>query len=127
MDSDYSHTAFGRMWGFCRFKLMLLSRWLSQPKQQRSKVLNGASFQKQLARSNAFPWSLATGFDSKFPTTKGAIAPTWAGNLFQGYADRLADLAQKDVDVQLQFLEMAHMLKPPSSLLNPRLMLKALF
>lgn len=106
---------------------MLLSHWLSHPKQQRSQVLNGASFQKQLAQSNAFSWSLATGFDSKFPTTKGAIAPTWAGNLFQGYADRLAALAQKDVEVHLQFLEMAHMLKPPSSLLNPRLILKALF
>ncbi len=106
---------------------VLLSCWLSQPHQQRSKVLNGTSFQKQLAHSNAFPWSLATGFDSKFPTTKGAIAPNWAGNLFQGYAERLAALAQKDVDVHLQFLEMAHMLKPPSSLLNPRLMLKALF
>ncbi|MBW4524747.1 MAG: monooxygenase [Phormidium tanganyikae FI6-MK23] len=106
---------------------ILLSRWLSQPKQQRSKVLNGANFQKQLAQSNAFPWSLATGFDSKFPTTKGAIAPNWAGKLFQGYADRLVALSQKDVDVHLQFLAMAHMLKSPTSLLNPRLMLKALF
>ncbi|MBW4440676.1 MAG: monooxygenase [Plectolyngbya sp. WJT66-NPBG17] len=106
---------------------VLLSRWLSQPKQQRSKVLNGANFQKQLAQSNAFPWSLATGFDSKFPTTKGAIAPNWAGKLFQGYADRLVALSQKDVDVHLQFLAMAHMLKSPTSLLNPRLMLKALF
>lgn len=105
---------------------MLLSSWLAQPKQQRSKVLNGTSFQKQLAQSNTFPWSLATGFDSKFPTTKGAIAPNWAANLFQGYADRLAALAQKDADVHLQFLEMTHMLKPPSSLLNPQLVLKAL-
>ena len=106
---------------------VLLSCWLAHPQQQRSKVLNGTSFQKQLARSNAFAWSLATGFDSKFPTTKGAIAPNWAGQLFQGYADRLVARAQKDADVHLQFLEMAHMLKPPSSLLNPRLILKALF
>jgi 2-polyprenyl-6-methoxyphenol hydroxylase-like FAD-dependent oxidoreductase len=106
---------------------VLLSRWLVQSRQQRSKVMNGTSFQKQLARSNTFAWSLATGFDSKFPTTKGAIAPNWAGSLFQGYTEQLVTLAQKDAAVHLQFLEMAHMLKPPSSLLNPRLMLKALF
>ncbi|MBW4539460.1 MAG: monooxygenase [Myxacorys chilensis ATA2-1-KO14] len=106
---------------------LILRRWLSQPQQRRSLTFNGASFQKQLARSNAFPWSLATGFDSKVPTTKGAVAQSWAGNLFQGYADRLTDRAQKDVEVHLQFLEMAHMLKPPSTLLHPRLLLKALF
>lgn len=105
---------------------MLLSRWLSQQARTRKTVLNGTSFQKQLARSNAFPWSLATGFDSKFPTTKGAIAPSRMATLFQGYADRLVELAQKDIDVHLQFLKMAHMLNPPSSLLDPRLMLKAL-
>lgn len=105
---------------------MLLSDWLSQPQQQQSQVLNGTSFQKQLTQSNQFAWSLATGFDSKFPTTKGAIAPSWAEPSFQGYADRLVALAQKDVDVHLQFLEMAHMLKPASSLIHPRLMIRAL-
>lgn len=105
---------------------MLLSCWLGQPQQRQAKVLNGSSFQKRLARSNAFPWSLATGSDSKFPTTKGAIAPNWADQLFQGYTERLVNLAQKNVGVHLQFLEVAHMLKSPSSLLNPRLMLKAL-
>lgn len=105
---------------------LILRRWL-QHQQRRALTFKGASFQKRLARSNAFPWSLATGFDSKFPTTKGAVARNWAGNLFQVYADRLVARAQKDVDVHLKFLEMAHMLKPPSVLLDPRLMLKALF
>lgn len=102
---------------------LVLRRWLEQSRT----TLNNAKFQKQLARSNAFPWSLATGFDSKFPTTKGAIPPSRAGKLFQSYADRLVVLAQKDVEVHLQFLQMAHMLKSPGILLHPRLMLKALF
>jgi 2-polyprenyl-6-methoxyphenol hydroxylase-like FAD-dependent oxidoreductase len=106
---------------------VLLSRWLVEPSTAQAKVLNGGKFQKQLAQSNAFPWSLATGLDSKFPTTKGAIATSWAGNLFQKYGDRLAALAEKDRDVHLQLLEMAHMIKPPSSLLSPRLILRALF
>ncbi|BAU10422.1 monooxygenase [Leptolyngbya sp. NIES-3755] len=83
-------------------------------------------FQKQLARNNAFSWSLATGFDSKFPTTKGAIAPNRMSKVFQAYADRLMICAQKDVSVHLEFLQMAHMLKSPSVLLNPRLVMKAL-
>jgi 2-polyprenyl-6-methoxyphenol hydroxylase-like FAD-dependent oxidoreductase len=109
---------------------LILRRWLVQPQQRRSHTFNGTSFQKQLARSNAFPWSLSTRADSKFPTTKGAkgaIAQNWAGKLFHGYIERLITRAQKDVDVHLRFLEMAHMLKPPSVLFHPRLILKALF
>lgn len=104
---------------------LVLRRWLAQARSRKA-ALNGTSFQKQLARSNAFPWSLATGFDSKFPTTKGATTPGWTGNLFQAYADRLITVAQKDVEVHLQFLQVAHMMKSPSVLLHPRLILGAL-
>ncbi|MBD1844895.1 monooxygenase [Cyanobacteria bacterium FACHB-63] len=102
---------------------LVLRRWLQQ---SRNSTFNGMSFQKQLAQSNAFPWSIATSSDSKFPTTKGAIPPTWAGKLFQAYGDRLAVRAQNDVDLHLQFLQIGHMLKSPSLLFHPRLMLKAL-
>jgi 2-polyprenyl-6-methoxyphenol hydroxylase-like FAD-dependent oxidoreductase len=105
---------------------LLLRDWLARPHSQQLSP-NGVSFQKQLAHSNAFPWSLATGFDSQFPTTKGAVSPTWAGKLFQGYAERLAARAHTDPDLHLWFLEMAHVLKPPSILLHPRVILKALF
>jgi 2-polyprenyl-6-methoxyphenol hydroxylase-like FAD-dependent oxidoreductase len=98
---------------------LVLQKWLAKSRK--------ANFQKQLAQSNAFPWSLATGFDSKFPTTRGAIEPNQAAKLFQAYADRLIEIAQNDVEVHLQFLQMAHMLKPPSILFHPKLILKALF
>jgi 2-polyprenyl-6-methoxyphenol hydroxylase-like FAD-dependent oxidoreductase len=106
---------------------LILRRWLTQPQQRQPLTFKGGSFQRQLARSNAFPWSLATGFDSQFPTTKGAVAPNWAGKLFQIYTNRLVSRAHKDVDVHLQFLAMAQMLEPPVILLHPRLILKALF
>ena len=103
---------------------MLLKDWLTgQPKQS---VLNGASFQKQLSRSNAFPWSLATGFDSRFPSTKGAIPSSWITKLFQGYANRLARRSNTDAALHLRFLEMAHMVKPPSRLFHPQIIAKAL-
>ena len=100
---------------------LVLRRWLAQ-----SRTLNSQDFQKQLARNNAFPWSLATGFDSKFPSTKGAIAPNQMSKLFQAYTDRLIVCAQQDVTVHLEFLQMAHMLKSPSVLFSPRLVMKVL-
>ncbi|MCU0569308.1 MAG: monooxygenase [Oculatellaceae cyanobacterium Prado106] len=116
---------------------LVLQRWLQQPQQRRSlslkdaslkgASLKGASFQKQLAQSNAFPWAMATGFDSKFVTTKGAISPNWVAKLFQGYTGRLSERALHDRELQLQFIEMAHMLKPPSVLFHPRLVWRALF
>ncbi|MEP0916436.1 monooxygenase [Leptolyngbya sp. DQ-M1] len=102
---------------------LVLRRWLQR---SRNSTFKGMSFQKQLARSNAFPWSIATGSDSKFSTTKGAIPPSWAGELFQAYADRLAVRAQNDVDLHLQFLQIGHMLKSPGLLFHPQLILKAL-
>lgn len=98
---------------------LVLQQWLAKSQKP--------NFQKQLARSNAFAWSLATGSDSKFPTTKGAIAPKSGAKLFQVYLDRLMATAQKDVEVHLAFLQMAHMLKPPSIVFHPKLVLKTLF
>ncbi|MBD2018579.1 monooxygenase [Leptolyngbya sp. FACHB-36] len=107
---------------------IVLRDWLvDRQKRRQQPSLNGASFQKRLARSNALPWSLATGFDSQFPTTKGAVSPKGIGKLFQGYANRLAERAHNDPDLHLQFIEMAHLMKPPTILLSPRVMLKALF
>jgi hypothetical protein len=91
---------------------LLLRDWLTRPSSQQQ-FPNGASFQKQLARSNAFPWSLATGLDSRFPTTQGTISPNWVSKLFRGYTERLAAHAHKDADLHLWFMEMAHMMKPP--------------
>jgi 2-polyprenyl-6-methoxyphenol hydroxylase-like FAD-dependent oxidoreductase len=98
---------------------LVLQQWLAKSQKP--------NFQKQLARSNAFAWSLATASDSKFPTTKGAIASKQGARLFQIYLDRLMAAAQKDVEIHLAFLQMAHMLKPPSILFHPKLMLKVLF
>lgn len=105
---------------------LVLRDWLVQPQQRKSPSFKGASFQKQLAHSNAFSWALATGFDSKFPTTRGTIPSNWIERLFQRYTDRLVDRALTDVEVHLKFLEVAHMLKPPSGLFAPQLLLKAL-
>lgn len=106
---------------------MALREWLAdQPQLRQAGSLRGSSFQKRLARSIAFPWSLASGFDSQFLTTRGAIKPNWLQRLFQGYVNRLVVRAQTDSDLHLKFMGMAHMLHPPTILLNPQVILKAL-
>jgi 2-polyprenyl-6-methoxyphenol hydroxylase-like FAD-dependent oxidoreductase len=105
---------------------LLLKDWLACSRKKQ-RLPNGTSFQKQLRNSHSFPWSLATGFDSRFSTTKGAISPNWASKLFQGYASRLTLRSCTDAQLHLRFLEMAHMMKPPSILFHPQVIWKALF
>ena len=104
---------------------LILRDWLAEGAQAGQPLPNGASFQKQLARSNAFPWGLATGFDSRFLTTEGSVSSNWVDKLLQGYMERLAVRAHQDADLHLKFIEMAHMMKPPSILFHPKVILKA--
>lgn len=104
-----------------------LRDWLADQSQpRRTGSLKGSSFQKRLARNIMLPWSLAVGFDSRFPTTKGAVKPNWLQQLFQGYINRLVEQSRTDPELHLKFISMAHMLHPPSILLSPQVLLKAL-
>lgn len=106
---------------------IVLQEWLAQPQQLGDlNAFQGARFQQQLARSNALPWSLATGIDGQFPTTKGAKSPSWMDRVFQQYNKRLMLRAHTDPELQLQFLKVAQMLESPAKLVHPRTLLKAL-
>lgn len=106
---------------------IVLQEWLTQPQQTSNRsAFQGAKFQQQLARSNALPWSLATGLDGQFPTTKGAKSPSRLERVFQQYTKRLMLRAHTDPELQLQFLKVAQMLESPAKLLHPRTLLKAL-
>ena len=107
---------------------IVLQEWLSRTQRlSDSNAFQGAKFQQQLARSNALPWSLATGLDGQFPTTKGAKSSSWMDRVFQQYTKRLMLRAHTDPELQLQFLKVAQMLESPANLLHPRTLLKALF
>ncbi|MEM9976164.1 MAG: monooxygenase [Cyanobacteria bacterium P01_D01_bin.2] len=109
---------------------LVLQHWLAQV-QACQEELDGTTFQKQLAHSNASPWSLATMRDSGFTFTQGAIESKGLskvlGKVLLGYVERLLKQTQQDGEMHLRMMEMAHLLRSPVSLFHPQIVSKVLF
>jgi 2-polyprenyl-6-methoxyphenol hydroxylase-like FAD-dependent oxidoreductase len=82
--------------------------------------LSGLSqqFQKQLAQVVAMPWMMAIGEDFRWQTTEGG-KPDWLTRLMHLYLDQLGIVALDQRDVFQTFVEVMHMLKPPTALFQP--------
>ena len=104
---------------------MVLQDWLGRQKAN-SHAFNSSRFQKRLAQSNAQPWLVATGQDSRFPTTQGASKPSWFTRLFRGYTDRLVQRTHEDAELHTHLMEVAQMVKSPAVLFHPQVVLKTL-
>jgi 2-polyprenyl-6-methoxyphenol hydroxylase-like FAD-dependent oxidoreductase len=78
-------------------------------------------FQKQLSRVVATPWLLATGEDFRYPTTEGAQPPL-ATRLLRPYVDRLLVTAAENPTAQEMFLQVLHLVKPPTALFHRRVL-----
>jgi 2-polyprenyl-6-methoxyphenol hydroxylase-like FAD-dependent oxidoreductase len=82
-------------------------------------------FQKKLSEANAASWLLATGEDFRVRGVEGGTA-TFATRLTHRYMDRVLALSLRDIGVRRTFLEVFHMLKPPTALFAPGIAAKAL-
>lgn len=82
-------------------------------------------FQKKLAKTNAASWLLATDEDFRVRGVEGGKA-TFATRLTHRYMDRVLALSLHDVEVRQTFLEVFHMLKPPTALFGPSVVAKVL-
>lgn len=89
--------------------------------------LNGfpLRFHRQLARILQAPWLMATGEDGRWSTTEGA-KPRWGDRFIQKYVDRVSLLMQDSSDVSRAFAEVVHMVKPPTALFAPNILLQVL-
>lgn len=109
---------------------LVLRDWLHKTYQGSNRHLAFSEFQKTLAKSNALPWALATGQDSRFPTTQGKSEPGRVskviGMLLSGYMNRLLQRANQVPQLHTLFLEVTQMLKPPTALYHPKVMLQVL-
>ncbi|WP_375515630.1 hypothetical protein [uncultured Nostoc sp.] len=76
------------------------------------------SFQKQLSKIIAIPWLMATGEDFRWHTTVGG-RPNLMTKLMQQYLDQVLLLATENPDIHRLFLEVMHLLKPPSVFFHP--------
>ncbi|WP_045057177.1 FAD-dependent oxidoreductase [Aliterella atlantica] len=89
--------------------------------------LNGfpLRFHRQLARILQAPWLMATGEDSRWSTTEGA-KPRWSDRFVQKYVDRVFLLMQDSPVISRAFAEVIHMVKPPTALFAPNILLQVL-
>jgi 2-polyprenyl-6-methoxyphenol hydroxylase-like FAD-dependent oxidoreductase len=82
-------------------------------------------FQKKLAKATAGSWLLATGEDFRVRDVEGGKA-SFATRLTHRYMDRVLALSLQDTAVRRRFLEVFHMLEPPTALFGPSVVAKVL-
>ena len=81
--------------------------------------------QRQVARTSAGAWTMATTEDLRYPWTEGARLdlPT---RIMHRYADRVLEVANGNPTVNTAFVNVVNLRHPPASLLRPRVLLPVL-
>jgi 2-polyprenyl-6-methoxyphenol hydroxylase-like FAD-dependent oxidoreductase len=82
-------------------------------------------FQQALAASYDTPWVMATSEDYRFPETEGGRRG-WTTRLAHWYLDRVMISAATRPETYQAFLQLTHMIQPPSILLRPSIAWHAL-
>lgn len=83
------------------------------------------SMQREVARVGKVAWMIATGDDLRLPTTTGATANR-AMRWQHRYLDRVMAASTSDETVLAAMMDVFFLLRPPTSLFNPRIMRRAL-
>ncbi len=85
----------------------------------------GLRFHKRLARLYKVPWQLATGEDFRWEQTEGE-RPGLGVRIGHWYTDQVAKAAGESLTAAQAFIEVVHLLKPPSELMKPGVLVPAL-
>jgi 2-polyprenyl-6-methoxyphenol hydroxylase-like FAD-dependent oxidoreductase len=75
-------------------------------------------FQRELARTIAAPWLLATGTDYRFRRTEGPPRRR-STRMMHRYVDALTRLSTRNAGVRRRLMEVFHLLRPPAALFGP--------
>jgi 2-polyprenyl-6-methoxyphenol hydroxylase-like FAD-dependent oxidoreductase len=81
-------------------------------------------FQRKLARVTDQPWLLAITEDFRSPRATG-VRPRWMP-LLRWYTAKVHELTWRDSFAAKRFLEVMHLVRPPSALFHPYIVLRAL-
>ena len=81
----------------------------------------GRKFQRELARTIAAPWLLATGTDYRFRRTEGPPRRR-STRMMHRYVDALTRLATRNTGVRRRLMEVLHLLRPPAALFGPSIL-----
>ncbi|MBD2385394.1 FAD-dependent oxidoreductase [Cylindrospermum sp. FACHB-282] len=82
-------------------------------------------FQKQLHKVINVPWLITTGEDLRWSTTEGA-KPSLMNKIMQLYLERVLMLQTTTPEIHQVFLEVMHMIKPPTALFHPTILMQVL-
>lgn len=104
---------------------MLRSRSADGHGRDEASLRPGAAwrFQRALARANRVPWLMATGEDFRFAGTEGGRRGALT-RLLHRYMDGVQRVAARDPRTLLAFIEVAHLLRSPLLLFQPRIVLR---
>ncbi|URD53711.1 NAD(P)/FAD-dependent oxidoreductase [Chroococcidiopsis sp. CCNUC1] len=107
---------------------LTLDKCLQQQFQGDRDSLSGLTrrLSKQLAKTIATPWLMATGEDLRWSTTVGE-QPERMTQLTQRYFDRVLRLMIDAPDVYQKFWAVIHMVEPPTVLFQPSIMARIFF
>lgn len=95
-----------------------------QRRQHGEQTLAGLAkqFQAKLAGVIAGPWQMATGQDVLWPNCEGGQKPDGITRLINRYMDRVLRTMPYNTVIADAFFHVQNMLKPPTSLLHPKVM-----
>lgn len=105
----------------------ILDECLKQRQPHPDGNLKGLSrqVQQKLADVHSVAWMFATNQDYRYLGSEGG-KPSLVTKLIIQYMDQVLKLSTKDANVCQTFLEVAHMLKPPTALFHPSIVVKAI-
>lgn len=94
--------------------------------QQRKGTMAGfpRSFQKELAKVIAGPWQFTTGEDFRYPEVAGKRS--FSLGMLHNYTRRVSNLCESNELAAQTFYEVLMMMKPPTALFHPGILLPAL-
>ena len=105
---------------------LALARCLEEQQTRHADVTSiGLPFQRALARVNQTAWLMATGEDFRWPATEGG-RPSALTRLLHRYMDQVLQMASHDAFAQRAFMQVSHLVEPPSHLFSPAMMARVI-
>jgi 2-polyprenyl-6-methoxyphenol hydroxylase-like FAD-dependent oxidoreductase len=83
------------------------------------------TFHKMQAKAVAGAWMLATSYDYRVPGCDGGPAPFYQ-RMMHKHIERVLKLVTKDVYAASTMASVLHLVKPPTALIAPRMLLKTI-
>lgn len=105
---------------------LALDDCLREQRRRHGSSIRGLSkrFQAEAARVTDVPWMMAATEDFRYPEVQGKRP--FGQSIMEWYLGRVHQVVARDIQVELCFLRVMHMLEPPTALLAPTILARVL-